>query len=186
MKQKGLTLLELLVGMVVLVIVITQAVPGLAELIARNRRVTAVNEFVTAFHLAKSTAVKSVRRITLCKSADGARCEESGGWEQGWIVFEDDDANAQRADAERLLLTRKAIAGGITIRGNTPYRRYLSFVADGTVRYVTGGRQIGTMIICSAGDFTQSRALIVSWGGRLRLQTGAQSSVSSCLDEDPD
>jgi Tfp pilus assembly protein FimT len=34
--------------------------------------------------------------VTLCASADGAVCEEDGGWEVGWIVLTADGAVLQR------------------------------------------------------------------------------------------
>ena len=92
-SNAGFTLIELIVTVAIAAIVLTLGVPSFQEIINNNRLTAGANELVGALHLARSEAVKRNVRVTLCKSADGAVCTTSGGYQQGWIVFVDPNSN---------------------------------------------------------------------------------------------
>ena len=92
--QRGFTLIELIITMVVAGVLLAVAIPSFTAMIKNNRLATSANAFVTAANIARSEAIKRGVRVTVCKSADGASCTTSDDWDQGWIVFADLDNNA--------------------------------------------------------------------------------------------
>lgn len=77
-KNTGFTLIELMVGIALMGILIAMAVPSMSNIIKNNRLATQANEFITAFHLARSEAIKRGTAIDI--NASG------GDWNNGWTV----------------------------------------------------------------------------------------------------
>ena len=98
MHAEGVTLIEFLVTIGVLAIITAIGAPMLNDLIANSRMSAAVNDVVTTLHLARSEAVKRRTSVTICPSlnADSAApsCAAAAGFDEGWIAFADDNANA--------------------------------------------------------------------------------------------
>lgn len=89
-KNRGFTLLELLVTISVAAIILSFGVPSFMDVVRNGRAATNANDFVTALAIARSEAVKRGARVTVCASDDQATC--GGDWEDGWIVFADSAA----------------------------------------------------------------------------------------------
>lgn len=168
-RDAGLTLVELLVTMAVAAVLLGIGVPAFGSLVQDSRLTTTTNRLVSALHLARSEAVLHNARVTLCNSADGHYCAEAGGWDQGWIVFLDTDSTGSRSDENPLIAVGDAAAGGITITGNTPVQRYVSYIGLGATRRASGALQMGTITLC-AGD--AGRQIVISRTGRARVQQG--------------
>ena len=86
-NQRGFTLLELLVTIAVVGILLAWGLPNMQFVLANNRLATQSNAFMTSLALARSEAMKLGVPVTLCKSADGASCTTSGGYQSGWVVY---------------------------------------------------------------------------------------------------
>jgi len=80
MKQRGFTLIELSAVILIAVILLTLAVPSFQQTIVNSRLTSASNDFVTAVHFARNTALTS-RSNTVLKSISG-----TSDWSQGWKV----------------------------------------------------------------------------------------------------
>lgn len=114
-KQRGLTLMELLVTMTIAGILVAIAVPSFTWMIQNNRAATQVNQFVTGLSRARNEAIRSGVSVTLCRSADQSTCGGGNGWETGWIIFPEYGGNiatrdfAGRAYAANAVLTAPII-----------------------------------------------------------------------------
>ena len=169
-----------MVTLVVATIVMTTAVPGFRKMIQDNQLITGANELVSALHLARNEAIKRGERVTVCKSANGTSCAGSGGWEQGWIVF-NDPANPGVVDGnESVLRIHGALNSSKTLRGNNNVANRVSFLAGG----FAGGTN-GQLIVCddrARNDFNgqkaDSRVVIISTLGRPRIVKGDDPDVT--------
>lgn len=177
MKQRvrGFTLIELMVSIGILAILTAVAIPSFTSIMINYRLTSIANTFVASAQLARSEAIKRNGRVTMCKSADGATCVLTGGWEQGWILFPDVDNNAVRGSAEDIIHTERALpAKYLTTAGDN----YISFTASGGSELISGAFQATTVTLCSQVEpIGQARQMILNSVGRLRVQ---KTTVSIC------
>jgi type IV fimbrial biogenesis protein FimT len=105
-RERGFSLIELMVTLAVATIVLSVGVPSFRSVIMDNRLATQANEFVTSINLARSAAVRFQRNAIVCASADFdaavPSCTASADWSNGWIVWVDKNRNAA-TDANEIL-----------------------------------------------------------------------------------
>lgn len=185
-QQTGLTLIELIVVLAVAAIITTTAIPGFQNFIQNNRMSTTVHAFVTSLHLARSEAVKRGDNVTICKSADNATCTGAGGWDQGWIVFVDNNGNGIReTGSEELIRAQNELQGGTTITGQDDVDSYISYAGTGFARKVGGGNiniNKSTLVFCDKrkwGD--HAKALFITSTGSLRVTSATDPSVNASV-----
>lgn len=82
--QAGFTLMELMIGIAVLAILTTLAVPAFRQFNQNNRLAAQANEMVAAFQFARSEALKRGVQVQVCSSANATTC--GGAWINGWIA----------------------------------------------------------------------------------------------------
>jgi type IV fimbrial biogenesis protein FimT len=169
MKQSGATLLELMVVLAVSAILLGIGVPSFIGLANSSRLTSATNELVASLHLARSEAIKRNSRTVMCTSATGTSCVASGGWQQGWLVFNDVNNNAVLDAGEAVILARQAQPAGLLLTGNTHVSKYISYSPSGATRLVSGAFQAGTLTLCNESAVPgAARQVIVSSTGRPR------------------
>lgn len=171
MKNDGFTLIELMAVLTVAAIVLTLGVPSFQEIIKNNRFATQANRLIGSINLARSEAIKRGVRVTLCKSNDGENCVSSNGYEQGWIVFSDQDENATfDNNNEELIRVVGPTSGGLVIEGTSDkVDDYISYVSEGWSALATGGFQAGTINLCLAGR-SEGRRIVITRIGRARVE----------------
>ncbi len=199
-KQSGFTLIELMVTLVVAGILYSVAGSSLQNTVAEKQLVASANDLLSALHIARSEAIKLNRRVTICESSDGASCDTTGNWEDGWIVFVDGAGAASgatgvcaNATTDCLLRVHGAISGsGLTIRGldqNTTTINSFTFTSRGLPKDINGNGQSGVFAVCvkDAGDNDFFRAVALSFSGRVRisdntavLSSNTNSNVIAC------
>lgn len=86
--MRAFTLIELMVTIAVLAVVLVIAMPSFNRQINNNRADSAADEFTAALNYARSQAVRTKQRVSLCASSDGQTCTGSD-WAVGLMVFED-------------------------------------------------------------------------------------------------
>ena len=164
----GLTLVELLVAITMIVVILTVGVQGIGLMISQTRMATATNNLNVHLQLARSEAIKRAVDVILCPSRDGISCnayESPSVWHTGYMLFADANDNNQRDqgdDAESII----RVVGGstdaaITITAN---RARFVYQQDGTA-----GGSPGTFSICDSAGRVAPQALIISNVGRPRI-----------------
>jgi len=174
----GFTLIELLVTLVVAVVLLTIGVPSFNEFLKKNRLATTTNQFVTTLNLARSEAITRGIRITVCKSSDGATCVTTGSWDQGWIVFTDENNTTPPAFSpaapvpETLLNVTSALNADMVLTGNANVANYISYIGSGQSQLTTGSFQAGTVSLCDdrTGNFGSN--IVLNRTGRTSLNKG--------------
>lgn len=166
-------------GLVLVATGLRLALPGMLDFMQATAVNAATEEVLADLRQARSEALKRNRRVTICKSADGSSCSTAGGWQQGWIMFHDENNNGVRDAGEEAIAQHGPLAANLRVTGNTPVSRYVSYSAVGSTRLVGGGFQAGTLTLCStsAGP-TAAREIIVNAVGRPRMQ---KATVASCV-----
>lgn len=172
--QRGYTLVDALMTLAVAAILTTTAVPSMHSVIAENRLATEVNQLVGALNLARSEAVKRGQRVVMCRSGNGLDCQATPGWQEGWIVFADNNGNLERDTAETISRVQGPLSDHTTITSGT--RRRIVFQPLGT----SGGTN-ATFTFCDVGAAAKRRAVILSNTGRARFShTGPGNTPLDC------
>ena len=117
--------MELLIGIAVLAILTTLAVPPFTQFVQNNRLAAQANDMVAAFQLARSEALKRSVDVRVCASDDGASC--SSAWTDGWIVIAD-----LGGDDEELLRVWPAPEDGFQITSDPAGISYIGFQSRGS------------------------------------------------------
>jgi type IV fimbrial biogenesis protein FimT len=112
----GFTLIELLVVIVIAAILMGVGVPSFKYVTNSNRMSAEVNGLLGDMQLARAEAIKDGSSVTVCSSADGAKCSGSTDWSQGWIVFTDPADLGVFDPGEVILRAQKALHAGDTLK----------------------------------------------------------------------
>lgn len=150
--EKGFTLIELMITLLVAAVILGVGVPNFQEFIANNRMAAATNDVISALHMARSEAIKRRTNVTLCPSAnwdaDNPACNNGGVIGGGYIIFVDCSAAAPNCGAPNLsvdafdvvLSARGPLPDAIAAAFTTDAAgaQYLSFAATGFPRNAPG------------------------------------------------
>ncbi len=160
-RQIAYSLYELLMTIALAALVLGVGAPSLGKLVADHRIRAQIDALFHAAHLARKESIMRHTPVTLCASADGARCLDQTDWSAGWLMFVnlDHDRPAQH-DAGEPVLWRHGGDDRVRIVAN---RR--SFTWRATQLRATNG----TLVFCDRAGRTAARALVVSYTGRPRV-----------------
>lgn len=115
-SQRALTLTELLFALVLLGILGSLALPGMAAWLDGNRERSVLHELSASIQLGRTHAVAYQRPVTLCPSTDGRHC--GSDWGEGWLLAED---GGERLLVGRALAKKEGSSGTVrTASGSSP------------------------------------------------------------------
>ncbi|MBB6598676.1 GspH/FimT family pseudopilin [Luteimonas sp. MC1825] len=97
-RESGFTLIELMVTIAIVAILLVIGLPSFQGSLRSNRVATSTNELMASVSLARTEAIRSTKTATICASSDGTSCGTD--WNQGWIVWTDNDGNNTLAASE--------------------------------------------------------------------------------------
>lgn len=184
-KNHGFTIIELIAVMVIASILAAIAIPSFQDFVKDNRISAHTNELITDFHFARTESIKRNRRVTVCKSANGATCDvaDNLNWTQGWITFVDNGpANGVFDAGETILRTHSGAFADVQIgpRGaDGTIRYYVSYIPRGIVQQAGGGTQTGYMRVCDDRGLGTLRVILISQTGRVRSTPPPDSAAIS-------
>lgn len=84
--SKGFTLIEVLIGVILLGIMATMAVP-LSNLVESFKLDYLNQRIYASTTLARSEAIKRGELVSLCQSNSGTTCDGGANWAAGWMMF---------------------------------------------------------------------------------------------------
>ncbi len=174
--QAGFTLYELMITLLIVGVILTIGIPNLSEYTRNSRITSTANDLHASFMMARSEAARAKTNITICASSNSmtaaANCQ--GTWDQGFIVFVDDNADRDRAGAtETVLRAHPETSEGVTLAFAND-ASYFMFAATGMGRQDTGFNvAVSQVIICddrgiveTSKDFSAGRLFVATPLGR--------------------
>ena len=173
-RNRGFTLLELLVTVAIVAILVTVGIPSFIDTIRNNRLVTQTNTFLTALNLARAEAVKRGVRVTVCKKSSSTNsCDTADNsiWDNGWIVFVESNSSGTNGAIdtnEETLQIGTALTGGNTLRVGNSFKKYVSFLPTGQTAG-SGGNQ-DKFRLCDARGAEKGRFIAITLTGRSRAR----------------
>ncbi|MBN0989053.1 GspH/FimT family pseudopilin [Amphritea pacifica] len=177
-KQRGFTLIELIVTIAVAAILIAVGIPSFSDFIKRGQITEQRDTLYASLMLARSEAVNRGSSVSVCATSNQASCNIAGAgtvsWATGWLVFTDPDEDGVVDSDETVMKVMSAIGGGNSVKWD-----------DGRlITYDNEGRSssAGTFTFCDASkDVSYARAVIISSSGRIRRDiTNASGGALVC------
>lgn len=153
-RNTGVTLLEVVVSLLIIVLLVAIASPRVQEY-RRNSRLAAIaSDFAASVQLARSEAVKRQKIVSMCPTQRvterSPNCSDDASF-AAWIVFEDGDgdclpvAGAVPIQAEAAVTAEES--GHISARGSGVC---ISFSTAGALRSVQDLQTADRMLVCDA------------------------------------
>jgi type IV fimbrial biogenesis protein FimT len=169
----GFTLIELMAGLAVAAVLLSVGLPAYRHWLGQYQLNNQAEFMAGAASQARSEAIRRNLRVTLCKTRDAKSCDEDGRWEQGWIMFVDQNQNGDRDEGEPILRVGGPAQAAISVHGNAPVASYLSFTSLGHARMLNGALQMGTLRLCSPSY--EAVNVVLAAGGRARIERTKES-----------
>ena len=174
-RSRGMTLIELVIGIAVAGILLALASPSFQQALNGNRLSSAASELTGAVQLARAEAIRNNRRVTLCRSSDGSACSSSNSSWTGWIVFVDLNADGVRNNSEPIVKSG-SFDGNVVVTSSanlTAVGERITFRGDGTARASDGQTLLtGTLAVCVATTTPalNERDVSLAFGSRTTVQ----------------
>jgi type IV fimbrial biogenesis protein FimT len=168
---RGVTLVELVIGLVILALLCAIALPEYGAWLADSRVDNEARALAGAMQVARSEAIKRGHRVNVCKSADLVTCASVGSWAAGFVVHRDVDRDGDVDAGEAPLHVDGPAPRGVTVRANAPLDRYVSYTPFGHARLLNGALQMGTMRVCAPGR--REVHVVLANSGRVRISRSA-------------
>src|SRR5690606_35916313 len=94
--QRGFTIIELMITLVILAVMVSLAGPSFTKLIRDSRVRTASNSLMAGFNTARAEAIRRGNSVSICAVNDPTdalpACNgAANGWGTGWVIFMDGD-----------------------------------------------------------------------------------------------
>lgn len=161
LRSQGVTLIELLTGIVVLGILLAVAAPGFQASVDQNAVVSEANRIITDIQYARSEAIKRSSPVNLCRSADvttctGPDCACHTGtvakqYDEGWLMYVASGRDTSfNPDQDTLLRLGQPARSTITIRSDTDLNQWLSVSSTGAL----DENGFGLLAVCMNGEST--------------------------------
>ncbi len=160
---RGMTLFEVITTISVSAILTAFAAPDMTKMIQDNRGVRQITDLHASLYYARNEAITRNTSVALCQSSDGTDCGNGQhGWQDGWIVFVDQDLDGKVGEDSDILRVNDGTAGENELEFTSTQIVYSSS------GLATNGMN-GTFKLCDDRGVNHSRGLVIGTGGRVRL-----------------
>lgn len=167
---KGFTLLEAMVVLLLLGILVALAAPAMSDLQARHRLHAQAGAWLDSLVLARTEALRRQQRVTLCsRGADTSTCDRASEWQNGWLVFADDNGNAAFDLGEALIESHAPLPSGVWVDVSSTVKGYFSYNAEGRSQTNTDAFMAGTWRFCR-GASSGGWKVVVNALGKPRME----------------
>ncbi|CAH0348609.1 GspH/FimT family pseudopilin [Aquabacterium sp. CECT 9606] len=175
-RDKGFTLVELMVTVAILVILLAIGAPQLQTFLVKRSVSTQADIFASALRMARSEAIKRGQRVVVCATNDPEAATRScaaasTNWATGWLVFVDRGTTANAFDAgDELLAVQQALpsSGGITLANS---QTAIAFRANGLAVGSNNSFRVRPNLTGSETDSdAYNRCVVLAPSGRVKIE----------------
>lgn len=153
---QGVTLIELMIGLVVGSILMVLAVPSFQGIIENNRATAMANDFLAGLQLARTEAIKRGTSVSFCPASDNTltACGDETNWGNGWIVFVDENGNGTIENQNELVKVYDKGPSDTVVETTDPVVTFES----------SGGAGVGSkqFLMYSGGECSANNARVLS------------------------
>lgn len=127
-RQRGFTLIEVLVAVAILGILVAIAMPSFTSTIRRFRADAIRDDLMASLQIARSEAIRrglpDTTRITITRTPSSATCAAitttAGVWTCGWQIYQDNNNNQVFDAAGDVLIQQSSVPAGFSVTEATP------------------------------------------------------------------
>ena len=133
----------MMIVIVILSILLAIAVPSFSNLILSNQISSNLSDFVDTLRIAKKESNARLMPVTVCiRQGNVCSANAAPGWNNGWLVFLDNNGNIQVDNGETIIYEYQALNQQITFTatdGNGNDLRRISYEPSGNTNLVNAG-----------------------------------------------
>ncbi len=170
MYQRGMSLIQLLLTLVIVAITAQIASPAYNALIEQQRRQVIAEQLASSLRNARAEALLRHQYVVV-----HAREED---WSRGWRTILDLNGRGHLDKSNPVLIERQASAR-IPIAGNAPVKHYVRFSPLGEPLLSGGAFQAGTLHVCQARTGQSHYQVVLAKSGRISLRSD-QAAQALC------
>jgi type IV fimbrial biogenesis protein FimT len=175
-RRRGFTLMELMTAIAVLGVLTAVAVPSFTNMINRNRLASQANDVLAAIRYARTEAIRSNARVTVCgaATATAAAADDCAvGAQPYWVVI---GSSGGAEEQLRVFEVKEPLQISTDLE-------QISFSADGLARDpATQALVAGEITVCLAttNPAQNKRVLNIASGSRVVITTPAEDGEGAC------
>ncbi|MCP1498017.1 type IV fimbrial biogenesis protein FimT [Pseudomonas migulae] len=160
MRQQGFSLVELLMGLMIVGIVLQLVSPAFAALTESNHHEEAAQSLASGMRSARSEAISRNQTVVIHGINDD--------WGQGWRMILDLNGKGHEDSSNPLLVERRSDTQ-VPVFGNHYVRTSVRFSHLGEP--VHGGFQAGTIHVCAKREPVSQHQVVLAPSGRVSLRS---------------
>lgn len=166
--MKGFTLIEFTAILAISAIFLSLAIPGYNKLIANNKLVGTTNHLSASLQYARMEAIRRGISVSVCPAGNASftACGTNTQWQQGWIVFTDENNNNAIDSVNDLLKITGSLPSHVLVSSNSAIVTY-----DRTGFLSSGASSITLSTTGCTGN--NARRVMISSSGRVSVNTVA-------------
>jgi type IV fimbrial biogenesis protein FimT len=161
MKNKGFTILELMITIAIVSILVAVAVPSFNSMMISNSVTRDQDTFFSLLLTARSEAVKRGRTVSVCQSSNLTACDSTASWTDGAIVFFDANADGDIDTGDVVLRINEKLQSSVN----------LAFTGGDHLTFNSLGQaegNVGTFTFTHSNGSDYTRTISLSTTGRVR------------------
>jgi len=175
-KNKGYTLVEMMMTMVIAAVLLGIGIPGLQNFIKNNRMISQTNGLMTAVKTARSEAMTQRISVVVCITDDAVNC---GGTSE-YMAFTDNNGDNVVNGTDTIVHRDDLDSADISIDYTA------CDTCGGGIIFSSRGTAIsnnGTLTVCDDRGATFARAIIIEPIGRTRPATDTDSTSDDIVND---
>lgn len=87
-RQRGFTLLESVVVIIILAVIAALGLPSYNRMLANTKLQNKITEWRESFYYAQRESIRLKHNVKLCPSSDGENCSDAADYNVGWIIYD--------------------------------------------------------------------------------------------------